>query len=378
MTAKKSGTKAFTAIWIFYVLIAFEIIYMISPFAIYYYSIYGKGLNFLNDRPITSWLTGFFLPHIAESSFPPFNVFKDIGWTLALAGFAAFCVAAAQIYYAKLARKQAVTGGIYNLIRHPQYVSLSICSLGLLLVWPRYIVLIMFISMLFAYYFLAKAEERECEEKFGRSYTDYKNRTHMFVPINLPSLKPLRLPESGVKRYSMIIVIYAAAAASSIGLAGQLKDYSIQKLYASYSANAATISLGKIEKDIFEKILEIALKDGNVQKRLASAGSNQSAKYLNYVLPSEWFFPDIPMRNAKNVREHYSPGNYDKKMYKILFMHAVLASKSEGVEGSRLILSTVRREPVVEVEVSLKESRVIRIEDPPQTVRWGDIPTPIF
>ncbi len=35
---------------IFYLVIVFEIIYMVSPFRIYYYSTYGPSLNFL-PRP---------------------------------------------------------------------------------------------------------------------------------------------------------------------------------------------------------------------------------------------------------------------------------------------------------------------------------------
>jgi protein-S-isoprenylcysteine O-methyltransferase Ste14 len=136
---------------IFYLLIGFEIVYMISPFALYYYSVYGQSLNFLSENPVTAWLTTFFLPHVAKTSSTLLNTVGDVGWTLALLGFLAFCVGAAQIYYYKFARKGMVIGGVYNFIRHPQYVSLSVCSLGLLLAWPRYLVLISFVTMLFAY-----------------------------------------------------------------------------------------------------------------------------------------------------------------------------------------------------------------------------------
>ncbi len=378
MSEQKPHKKSFWAIWIFYFLIAFEIIYMISPFAIYYYSVYGRGLNFLNNSPVTSWLTGFFLPHIAKTSFFVLNIYKDIGWALAIFGFSAFCFGACQIYYSKLAKKQAVTGGIYNFIRHPQYVSLSVCSFGLLLVWPRYVVLIMFISMLFAYYFLAKAEEKECEEKFGKSYIEYKNKTHMFLPLSLPFGKSPQLPESGIKRYVAIISVYLVAIMFSIGLADLFKCYSVKNLYTSYSKNSATISLGKIEKERFEKIIEIALKDSDVQKRLIVSRNKSGIKLLNYVLPSEWYFPDIPMNDMKKIGEHYSPENYDRNLYKILFMRAMLKPDSTDPEGDNLILNTIKRNPVIEVEVSLNQDKVIHIEKPPPSVRWGDIPTPLF
>lgn len=380
MIEKEPRKKTFWAIWVFYLLIAFEIIYMISPFGLYYYSVYGKGLNFLNNNPATVWLAGFFLPHIAETSSLILNNYKDVGWTLAVIGFISFCIGAGQIYYNKFARKKAVTGGIYNFIRHPQYVSLSICSFGLLLVWPRYLVMVMFINMLFIYYFLAKAEENECEGKFGKSYTEYKIRTHMFLPFKIPSAdKLLELPKSGIKRYAVIATIYLTIISTSVVLANRLKIYSVGKLYTLYSDNSATISLAKTEGDTLEKIIEIALKNTNVQKILASAGNNSNTKYLNYVLPSEWYIPDIPMNNSKKIiRGHDTPGNYNKNLFKVLFMQAVLKSKTINAEQNKIILNTIKRKPVIEVEVELNQNRVVQIENPPETVMWGNIPTPLF
>jgi len=74
--------------------------------------------------------------------------------------FSGFCVGAAQVYYNKLARRGAVLGGVYNLVRHPQYTCLAASGLGMLLLWPRYIVLVTFVAMLFAYSFLAAPRTR--------------------------------------------------------------------------------------------------------------------------------------------------------------------------------------------------------------------------
>ena len=57
----KNTKKPYLAAWIFYLIIAFEIVYMISPFAIYYYSVYGPSLNVFHSNPYTAWLSGFFL-----------------------------------------------------------------------------------------------------------------------------------------------------------------------------------------------------------------------------------------------------------------------------------------------------------------------------
>jgi len=245
MTEKKSGKKTFWTIWILYFLTAFEFFYMASPFAIYFYSVYRPGLSFINENQVLAWLSSFFLPHIvAETSSVLLNLHNVIGAMLAVAGFLTFCVGASQVYYHKLARKGAVTGGIYNFIRHPQYVSLSICSFGLLLLWPRYIVLLTFVAMLFAYYFLAKVGESECEEKFGQSYVDYKNKTNMFLPFKVSLVEKLpRLPKAGLKRYLAILGLYVSTAAVSIGLANRLESWSLESLHTLYSTDSAYISV---------------------------------------------------------------------------------------------------------------------------------------
>jgi protein-S-isoprenylcysteine O-methyltransferase Ste14 len=183
--------------------------------------VYRPGLEFLNSHPALGWLSQIFLPHIViETASPLVNAHNVVGAILALFGFIAFCVGAAQVYYYKLTRKGAVTGGIYNVIRHPQYVSFAICSFGLLLLWPRYIVLVSFVTMLFAYYFLAKLEERECEQKFGQSYIDYKNATNMFLPFRIPGTDRLpALPKSGAKRYIAIFAGYVSVLILSLSLA---------------------------------------------------------------------------------------------------------------------------------------------------------------
>jgi hypothetical protein len=53
-----------------YALIALEIIIMVSPFAFYFYSIYGPFLKGLYAFPPTRWLTAFVLPHILLSLGP--------------------------------------------------------------------------------------------------------------------------------------------------------------------------------------------------------------------------------------------------------------------------------------------------------------------
>jgi hypothetical protein len=55
----------------------------------------------------------------------------------------------------KIRRRGAVTGGIYRLVRNPQYVGLAVMGLGTLLLWSRFLVLVAFVTMLVLYRLLA-------------------------------------------------------------------------------------------------------------------------------------------------------------------------------------------------------------------------------
>jgi len=378
---EKKVKKAFWAIAAFYMLIAFEFFYMVSPFAIYFYSVYKPGLNFANEHPWMAWLASFFLPHFTEkTSSTLIDLHTAVGSVLAIVGFVTFCMGAGQVYYYKLARKGAVTGVVYNFIRHPQYASLAVCSFGLLLLWPRYIVLIVYVTMLFAYYFLARAEERECEEKFGQSYVDYKNKTNMFLPFSFPLVDKLpRLPKSGLGRSMSILALYFLTVISSICLARGIQSFALESLYALYSENSAYISMTRMAPDKLEKLVEIALANDEVQARLGDATGSINTKFLNYVLPSERHFGAIAMNPVEGTEGHYffSWPDYDKNLYKIVFTKADLRT-DENVQGKELLRSVVRRTSIVEVWIDLSQNQVTRIQNPPTTTRFGNIPLPIF
>src|SRR5210317_141356 len=167
------GKVARTSVVIFYLLIGLEIIIMISPFAAYFYAGYGPFLNTLYAFPATAWLTGFFLPHAVISQSDLLNFINSFGRSLFSLGIIAFLIGAIQVYTAKIRRKGVVTGILYRWIRHPQYLFLAIAGLGLLLFWPRFFILILYASMLFIYYLLARHEEQRMLVKHGESYRVY-------------------------------------------------------------------------------------------------------------------------------------------------------------------------------------------------------------
>jgi len=105
------------AVVLFYLLIAFEFFYMATPFAAYFYGVYKPFLGILDRFPSLSWITGFFLPHLAEDTKSPLiDSIKITGGIIAAAGLITFLICAFQVYYAKLFKKGMVSRGLYKYI----------------------------------------------------------------------------------------------------------------------------------------------------------------------------------------------------------------------------------------------------------------------
>lgn len=154
-----NARRALAGTGAFYVLIAFEFLYMASPFAAYFYGVYGLGLDWLRGSPTTSWLIQFFMPHLVEETTSlAIDFHETVGSLMLLAGLAAFAAGAVQVYSAKLRGRGAVTGGLYRHIRHPQYLALIVASIGMLLLWPRYLVVVATVTVIFVYVALVEAQ----------------------------------------------------------------------------------------------------------------------------------------------------------------------------------------------------------------------------
>ena len=64
----KGSKRLFWTAFAFYALIAFEFFYMANPFAAYFYSVYGPGMDWLQALPVADWTLWFFLPHLVEKN----------------------------------------------------------------------------------------------------------------------------------------------------------------------------------------------------------------------------------------------------------------------------------------------------------------------
>ncbi len=80
-----------------------------------------------------------------------------------------------------------ITDGIYEKVRHPQYLGLILVTLGQLFVWPTIPTAIMWPILTALYYLQAKREEGILLAGFGKEFTEYAGKTPMFIPrIGLP------------------------------------------------------------------------------------------------------------------------------------------------------------------------------------------------
>ena len=204
-----------------YLFISLEMLFMVTPFALYYYSVYNPLLARSLNRPATEWLPAFFLPHLSTEFLP------SIGGLIFLLGLVGFVLSAIQLYYAKFRRRGIVQSAFYKRIRHPQYLFLALAGLGLLIVWPRFILLIVYINMLWFYYLLARSEERRMEARYAEAYREERQRTWMFLPGEPGGRLQQRLFRWLRNRRARLIVIYALSILIVIGAAFVLRRISL-------------------------------------------------------------------------------------------------------------------------------------------------------
>lgn len=104
------------------------------------------------------------------------------GYALLFVGLGVFMEGWRELYRARQQNRLA-TGGLYHLVRHPQYMGLFIALFGEGIVhWPTLFSVAVFPVIVLAYGLLARSEERRAIEQFGEAYRAYQRRVPMFFP----------------------------------------------------------------------------------------------------------------------------------------------------------------------------------------------------
>lgn len=361
----------------FYLLVAFEFFYMVSPFATYLYAVYGPGLDGLAGSPAASWLISFFLPHIVEQTRSPLvDAAEIIGGVLFVGGTVSFVGGAVQIYVSKLRRRGSVQGGLYRWIRHPQYLALMVASFGMLLLWPRFLVLLGFVTVVFVYVALARVEERLCARQFP-DYAAYKRRSGMFLPRRLEA--PFRLlprPQGRVQRVGLWALGYVVVLGIAVLAGGAVQSHAVGSLYAHYTEEAAYVSVGAMPEAQMAELAEVATRDPRVAAALDAAG--EDVRFLNYVLPTEMFISEIPMHLPEGtVTGHTFPEDHDPNRYKIVFTEAEFRP-GHTPAPSAIVRNALNKSPVVEAWIDRAAGRVARVFPPPADAFYDGMPVPVF
>ena len=118
---------------------------------------------------------------VGWSGDPHLSPFHLASYAFIIGGFVVISAGWTALYRAHQQERLA-TDGLYELVRHPQYVGFLLIMIGFLLQWPTIPTLVMFPVLVAVYRRLAISEERETRTRFGDAWDAYAARTPRFVP----------------------------------------------------------------------------------------------------------------------------------------------------------------------------------------------------
>ncbi|GEM_PF-1267488 len=344
--------RCIATILAFFLLILVEWLRSTAPLAASFQTLYSLAWSIGNSLPLTAWLGDSFLPHV-ETSSVLMNMRAWVGTGLAIGAFTLFCITAVWSFLHKQAHKTALTGGVYRYIRHPQYTFLSLGGFGALLLYPRYVVLVAYIAMLFACYILSRIEEHECKLDFGQLYLDYKNRTGMFLPISIPCLRNLpRLPRRGLKRLCAIVGLYGVVAATAVGTTNWISAQALNSLSVYFTHNSAYVAVGDVDRASLQQVAAITAQNVQIQSALGNLADSANAKYIHFVSAAP--------QNAEQARQE--DGYASHARFKVVLTRAEI-DPTRSPTGRDILFDALRPIPLLEIVVDLNQNEAIPIHN---------------
>jgi protein-S-isoprenylcysteine O-methyltransferase Ste14 len=383
-----------------YGLVMIEVIIMISPFAFYWYSLYAPTLQGLHRWRATAWMEAFFLPHSVITTSPTLEFLRwQVGTYCFSLGIIAMIILGVQVYTTKLIHKRVATSWAYARIRHPFYLCLAVAGLGLLTIWPRIIILILYLGMLFIYYFLARFEERQMEAAHPE-YAEYRRRTAMFIPGN-PGGKLFRLFFGWIPNRTLALTVSSLVVIVLViggGLA--LRRYTIGHAATELlpEDRIMAIAIWPMPPEKLQQVVSLALQDAKVRSALEK---EPGAVFTAHVLPEDYgmvnMFADVGTDHRMFSRlsphrfkylvgfvfpfcEHHRKNQImgsPKDSYKVIF------SRVDEPDRPMLTVSNVtdlsaKMTPVVIADIRGATPALQSVEIPPRRSFWGDITMPMF
>ncbi len=379
---------------VLYFVVGLEILIMISPFAGFFYSVFNPFLLALAKYPATRWLSGFYLPHMVV---PPDGLLKTIrilGSVLFVSGILGFLVCALQVYMNKFLKKGVTMRGLYSFIRHPQYLFLSVAGLGLAILWPRFLVALLWVVMVGIYYLLSKDEERRMLKQFSKTYSEYMKKTGMFLPKTVERM-------FSAKSVVAKIMVYLFVGTVTIGGAFMLRAYTVRHLPLWSRHNVVALSILPEDLPKMNHRMSDILKIPDIKERL-----NNETSYLVYVLPVNYIMQGLIADTGAEWRlykHHHTismivdwilhPFRHLKEGHHMM-NHSAGTRHPDG-EGviRRLIFLEIRnakelpsgafslyveRKPQFMADVEFHNLRLLNLKSLSPQTGWQDVPTPVF
>lgn len=388
-----------------YCLIGIEIIIMISPFALYFYSVYAPVLQFFSSSPYLSWTTEFFLPHMVFTHDP---VIVGISYfqVLLIIGLLLFFSAAIPLYYGRFTKKGVVLFSFYAKIRHPQYLFLAISGFGLLLYWPRFIILIMYVTMLFVYYLLARNEEWRMKQEAPGIYENYMKDTPMFLPGE-PGGKIYNILFSWIQpKWLGLFVTYCLTLLLAFSLAMGMRSYTVSKLQTVSADDITFLSVFPRPADEVRELYRTVISSEEFQKAVAEGEQAN----LAYIFPGDFFltalvtdkdrrfsedtierFPEVLewhkhkfsgglgkfFRIFNNFINTLGTTETDYDVERLVFVR-VENSQGELFPTDELFVIGAKRRPVLIVDVDAFDHKILAVMSASGEHKWGTMPMPSF
>ncbi len=281
---------------------AAELLIMISPFAgLFFTSLrFESLLGVLSQSRLTFWLDGFFLNHAVLTTSPVLEGQRWLGRYLFALGIWGFVLCALQVYGNKIFRRGIARGLLYRVVRHPQYLCLAVAGWGLLTIWPRFLLLGVWVTMLFLYAGLARFEEMRMTQRFGDAYVQYKASKGAFLPGSpVHRLFETTLGRLRPRFFSWVIayvVCLALVFSAGFGLRALTRAHAAIVFKPEHQI--AVISAWPKPDGWIHDVVAAALQDDRVRDRLDEA--RQGNPVVATILP-----PRYVMRGMYYYRSYY-------------------------------------------------------------------------
>lgn len=381
---------------VLYFIIGLEIMIMISPFAGFFYSVFNPFLLEIAKYPATNWLSSFYLPHMVVPPDEFLKLIRIMGSVFFVLGMSIFLVCAIQVYANKFLKKGTALKGLYSIIRHPQYVGLGIAGTGLSILWPRFLVPVLWLVMIVLYYILSKDEEKRMLKQHPDTYRAYMEKTGMFLPRQIEKVV---LPPRAAGKLAVFVLIITL----TIGGAFFLRGYTVKHLPLWTESNVSALAIIPDDLMKMEHRMPDIMNLQEVKSRL-----KDDEHYLVYFLPAnyvmqgliadtggdwklykqhhtvsmitDWIFHPFSHLTEGHHAMHGASGHTGHDISSGMVRRLVFL-KIEGVSVNKpydLLSISAKRTPQFMLDVEIHGLSLLELKDLPKDTGWGTVPTPVF